>query len=401
MAAIGRLATGAAHDFNNVLQSVVNALELVLDDVAEDTQARQFTEIAINAAIRGASLTGHMLSIAREQVPQPKIIDLGAFLYDIRELLARTLGPHIDVAIRLDGSPTALADPGQLQTAMLNLAINASNAMPRGGSLTMAAGMESENGEPRAVICFTDTGVGMDNAMSAHSAVPLFTTKGADGGGLGLSMVQGFAERSGGALRITSVPGQGNSVRLTMPSTMPTRQVERRKTSLEPLSHRRILLVDDLTDVLLTLTALLAKAGFKVTPADSGIQALAILEADGPFDVLVTDFAMPGMNGADLITRCRVVQPGLRAVVITGFNESNFADTLPKGTDVLYKPVQRQDLIEMVHRILRRDQEDWLVPFNGPTGGGHGVVGQPEQSPGSRQFGQPLNAVGSRVGDGE
>jgi PAS domain S-box-containing protein len=358
MEAIGRLAAGVAHDFNNILQSIVNALELVLDDVVEDTQAWKFTDMAIRAAVRGASLTDYVLAYAREQVLHPKLIELGPFLYDIQNLLGRTLGPHIAVTVHVDGSPVMFVDPGQLQTALLNLAINASHAMPRGGTLSMAAGEVIEDEEPWTVITITDTGQGMDEATLARAVEPFFTTKGIGGSGLGLSMVHGFAEQSGGRLNITSVPGRGTTVRLSRPSTVDSHDDVPRMVSGKPRSHCRILLVDDLTDVLLTLTALLARAGFEVTPADSGNQALAILAADGPFDLLITDFAMPGMNGADLITRCCVAQPGLRAVVITGFAEQSFADTLPRGTEVLRKPVQRRDLIESVHRLMRRDEAE-------------------------------------------
>jgi PAS domain S-box-containing protein len=359
MEAVGRLTAGVAHDFNNILQSIVNALELVLDDVAEDTPARKFTDIAIRAAVRATSLTNHMLSYAREQVLRPKVIELGPFLYDIQNLLARTMGSHnVIVRIQVTGSPSILADPGQLQTALLNLGINASHAMPSGGTLTMEASEESEGGRPWAVIGVIDTGVGMDETTLARAVEPFFTTKGADGSGLGLAMVQSFAEQAGGRLRITSVPGRGTTVRLRMPSAVPDHRDVSRKEAAKPRSHCRILLVDDSTDILSTLTALLARAGFEVAPADSGNQALAILAADGPFDVLMTDFAMPGMNGAELITRCRSVQPGLRTVVITGLTDLSFADTLPRGTGVLHKPVQSIELIETVHRLMRGDQDE-------------------------------------------
>jgi PAS domain S-box-containing protein len=366
MEAIGRLAAGVAHDFNNVLQSMVNALELVLDDVAEGTTARKFTDIAITAAIRGASLTRRVLSYTREQSLHPKPIELGPFMRELQELLERTLGPHITFGIQLAGNPSVLADPGQLQTALLNLAINASEAMPLGGTLTMTASQEPEDGKPWTVIAFTDTGVGMDDATLGRAIDPFFTTKGASGNGLGLAMVDSFAEQSGGKLRIASVRGQGTTVSLSMPSPPlgPDRLDVPSTTAAAPRTGCRILLVDDLTDVLLTLTALLAGAGFVVTPADSGSQALSILAASGPFDVLITDFAMPGMNGAELITRCRAIQPGLRAVVITGFAEASFVDTLPKGTHVLRKPVRRNDLVEVVHGLMHHDQGREPISFD-------------------------------------
>jgi PAS domain S-box-containing protein len=357
MEAIGGLAAGVAHDFNNILQSIVGALELVLDDVAAGTPARKFTEVAINAAVRGASITHHMLSYARKQLLRPKMIELRPFLHDIQRLLSRTLGPHIAVTIQLDGNPSMLADPGQLQTALLNLAINGAHAMPRGGTLSIRACEETEVDQPWAVVVVTDTGVGMDEATRARSVEPFFTTKGLDGSGLGLSMVSGFAEQSGGKLLITSTLGQGTTVKLSMPSNAPDQHDEQHWVLKDPQAHCRILLVDDLTDVLSTLTAILAKAGFEVTPADSGNQALAILAADGPFDVLITDFAMPGMNGAELITRCRAIQPGLRVAVITGFAELGFVEALPQGTDVLRKPIQRKDLIATVHRLMASDHD--------------------------------------------
>jgi PAS domain S-box-containing protein len=368
MADIGDLAAGAEHDFNNVLQTVVNALELVLDDVAEDTPARMFAEIAIKTAVRGASLASQMLSRDREHAAPPTIVDLRPFLHDIRELLGHTLGPHIAVTINVEGNPSVLADPGQLQAALLNLAINASHAMPGGGALTMAASIEYVDGQPCVVVGFTDTANGTNGSTLAEAARPFFITTGRDGKGIGLSLVHSFAERSGGSLRVASASGQGTTVRLCLPANPADHRDVRQKAPANLQSSGRILLVDDLTDMLLTLTAALARAGFEVTPADSGVQALAILTADGPFDVLITDFAMPGMNGAELITRCRTVQPGLRALVITGFGEATFADTLPKGTDVLRKPVQRKELVETVNNLMKRDPDGSVTPYNGQTG---------------------------------
>ena len=221
MEAIGRLAAGVAHDFNNILQGIIGGLELVLDEVADATPAQKFTEVAINAAMRGSSLTHGLLSYARKQMLRPQPIALAPFLADMEKLLARTLGPHIRIKVNADRTASVLADPGQLQTALLNLAINASHAMPLGGVLTMEAREESEAGQLWVALSVTDTGTGMDEATLARAVEPFFTTKGLNGTGLGLSMVQGFAEQSGGRFHISSAPGHGTMVELRLPSAVP------------------------------------------------------------------------------------------------------------------------------------------------------------------------------------
>lgn len=321
--AIGRLAAGVAHDFNNILQSVTSGLELVLDDVEAGRPAHEFAEIALNSARRGSYLTHHLLSYARKQMLQPRQLDVALFLSDMQRLLSRTLGLHIMVKVRADQVlPHIHVDPGQLQTALLNLAINAAHAMPRGGTLTLEARKGSEAGQRYAVVAVTDTGVGMDEATLAQAFEPFFTTKGLDGSGLGLSMVQGFVEQSGGEVHIESAPGKGTKVELRLPAAEPASNSNEQQNTLAKLrGSGRVLLVDDVADVLVTTGAFLERAGFQVAQAGSGNQALAVLAAGGRFDALVTDYAMPGMNGVELIEQVRVVQPGLAALVITGFAE--------------------------------------------------------------------------------
>ena len=356
MEAIGRLSAGVAHDFNNILQSIVGGLELVLEEIDQKTPAHQLTNVAINSAMRGASLTHHLLSYARKQTLRPQAVEVAQLLADLGTLLARTLGPQVDIRVRAERVPPALADPGQLQTALLNLAINAAHAMPQGGVLSLDARAEADAGRGWVLLAVTDTGVGMDEATLAQAADPFFSTKGLDGSGLGLSMVQGFAEQSGGGFRISSAPGEGTTVELRLPAAAPDhRTVRPERFEARPASGR-ILLVDDGADVLATTGALLEKAGFVVVCADSGDRARDMLAAGERFDALVSDYAMPGLSGADLIVEAQTLQPGLRALLITGYASAGYAGTLPEGTPVLHKPFQRNDLLAALRQVMERDR---------------------------------------------
>ncbi|WP_168027648.1 ATP-binding protein [Falsiroseomonas selenitidurans] len=354
MEAIGGLAAGVAHDFNNILQSVVGALEMVLEELPPGTAGHDYAAVALGAAERGSSLTHHLLSYARKQLLQPRHIPLEPFLADLRKLLMRTLGPHIEVSVQAGEVPGLLADPGQLQTALLNLAINAAHAMRQGGTLRITARLHAPQAARWVCLSVADSGAGMDAATLARAVEPFFTTKGRDGSGLGLSMVQGFAEQSGGRLQIQSVVGQGTRVDLWLPAAEAA-PVERPAAAPAPAASGRVLLVDDSPDVLLITGTLLERAGFSVARAASGDRALELL-SQSPFDALVTDYAMAGLNGADLITEARLMRPRLRTLLITGFADQRYADRLPPGTLVLHKPYQRQDLLAAMNRILQPQQ---------------------------------------------
>jgi PAS domain S-box-containing protein len=350
--AIGALAAGVAHDFNNILQSIVGCLELVQDDFAADAPGRRFVDIALNAAVRGSSLTHHLLSYARQQILQPHTVALAPILAELQEMLTRTLRPNVTVQVHTHQMPAIVVDPGQLQTALLNLAINASHAMPQGGSVSIEAHVESVGGAPWVRIAVTDTGIGMDEATLARATEPFFTTKGVNGCGLGLSMVHGFAAQSGGRFNITSAPGAGTTVELWLPTAA---AAEPHSPAAGPAGRHatgRILLVDDNDDVLVTTGAFLKKAGFEVVQAASGEQALALLTAGGRFDALVSDHAMPGMNGAELLAAAHLHQPGLSAVIITGFADASYAASLPAATPVLHKPFQHFDLIAALRLVI-------------------------------------------------
>ncbi len=356
MEAIGRLAAGVAHDFNNILQAVIGSLDLVLDELPAGTSARQFTGTALDAALRGSHLTHHLLSYARKQILWPQPIDLVSFLPEIERLLARTLGPHIAIVLNVRQLPRAQADPGELQTALLNLAINAAHAMPKGGTLHIAADEERGPGpgQPWVRITLADTGTGMDPATLAQAVEPFFTTKGLGGTGLGLSMVQGFAEQSGGTLRIDSAPGRGTVVQLRLPAAAsPASREVARPADKRPVSGR-ILLVDDSTDVLVTVGAFLERAGYGVVRVEHGERALAVLAKDAEFDAMISDYAMPGLNGLDLIAQARLLKPGLPALVITGYAALCDGDAA-EGTTVLHKPFQRHELLGALAGVMGRE----------------------------------------------
>jgi PAS domain S-box-containing protein len=355
MEAIGRLAAGVAHDFNNILQAIISGLDLVVDEAGVGTPLREYASVALGSAMRGSQLTHHLLCYARKQMLWPQTIQIGVFLTEIEQVLARTLGPQIAVVVRADQRAAALADPGELETALLNLAVNAAQAMPRGGTLRIDAGLVREADRIWVALTLTDTGTGMDDATLAQAMEPFFSTKGAKGTGLGLSMVQGFAEQSGGTLRIASAPGRGTTVELRLPASIAAQPDDPSAPPEPPLTASgRVLLVDDSPDVLVTVGAFLEKAGFDVVRAENGDAALAHLAASGRFDALVSDYAMPGLNGADLILQARQIQPGLHALIITGFAALSPAG-LGDGTVVLHKPFHRRALIEALLQAMGRD----------------------------------------------
>jgi PAS domain S-box-containing protein len=347
--AIGKLAAGVAHDFNNILQSVVSNLELALDDVPEGTETHDFAKVALQAAQRGASLTDYLLSYARKQRLTPASIAVGAFLDGMVKLLRSSLDPGITLEVKVPETLFVLVDVGQLQNAILNLAINASHAMPAGGMLTIEAQSNTEG--KCVIISLTDTGIGMDAATLAQAAEPFYTTKGNGGSGLGLSMVQGFAAQSGGEFYITSALGRGTTTTLRLPAATPGVLVKPVRAVAVPRGGR-ILLVDDSEDVLVAVGAFLTKAGFIAVRAENGDEALAFLKASPGFDALITDYSMPGMNGLDLIIEARNFQPALPAILITGFAGFAGAKTIDDGTLVLHKPFQREELLTALQQVI-------------------------------------------------
>jgi PAS domain S-box-containing protein len=347
MEALGSLTSGVAHDFNNLLMIILGSLQLLQRRLPEqDARAARLLDAALQGARRGQALTTRLLAFARQQDLAPLPIDPRALLSALRPMLAQLLGPAI--AIEEDLPPdlwTLRADPNQLELALLNLAANARDAMPRGGRLRLAArnatagarsvfvdlGMAA--GAPGAapagdyvVLSVTDTGSGMDEAALARAADPFFTTKGpGKGTGLGLSMVHGFAEQSGGALTLASRQGQGTTAELWLPRTTdPVDGAASGHAAPYATNGRslRILLVDDDPLVLAGTEAMLEELGHApVHIAASAEQALRVLERDGGFDLLLTDHMMPGLTGMQLAARARALHPSLPILLASGFAE--------------------------------------------------------------------------------
>jgi PAS domain S-box-containing protein len=375
MEAVGRLTAGVAHDFNNLLQAMMGGLELLKDRVGTDPTSSQLLAMSIDAAQRGARLTHHLLAFSRIQVLRPSAIDIAALLRQAVAMLGRTLGPSIVIrAAEDDAGLHAFADPVQLEACILNLAINARDAMRAGGTLTIRAyrtqvgpslASETLPQGDYAVLAVEDTGVGIPQDVLDKVFEPFFTTKGVgEGSGLGLPMVLGFARQSGGDVRITSAPGQGTRVEVFVPraNVMPPEppvatghaMATGQKNRLGGIGH--VLLVDDAPDVLVTLGAFLEGAGFQVTKAHSADDALRIIASPLPLLAIVTDYAMPGMSGAELMLQVAQIRPELPGLLVTGYPGIEGLDDLPDRVQVLRKPFLRAELLERMRIMLERNQ---------------------------------------------
>ncbi|KMO43551.1 histidine kinase [Methylobacterium tarhaniae] len=365
MEAIGQLTGGVAHDFNNLLAVVLGNLTLALKRLPDDRKLRQLIENSIHAAERGATLTKRMLAFARRQELTTGPIDVPELVRGMAELLQRSISPgiRIDTRFPLRLAP-AFADAAQLELALLNLTVNARDAMPEGGTLTIAAREEriAADAVPGLAagryVCLsvTDTGTGMDEATLAKAAEPFFTTKGVGKGtGLGLSMIHGFAEQSGGRLLLRSAPGQGTTAEIWLPVA----EGEHRRSEeaaprpdLPALAPRTVLVVDDDPLVLMNTAAMLEDLGHAVLEASSGAQALRLLrEAGGRIDLMITDQVMPGMTGARLIDAVRSEAPGLPIVLASGF--ADLPEAGLSGIVRLAKPFEQADLARALVASLR------------------------------------------------
>jgi PAS domain S-box-containing protein len=360
--ALGELAGGIAHDFNNVLQAISGAADLVRGRLDRPGMIIRQMQTIENAVKRGASISERLLAFARRSNLRASPLDVAALLDDLARLLAQTLGVSVTIRIEVETSlPLMLADRGTLETVIVNLATNARDAMPAGGVLTLSATRlvvskadRGRNGlRPGRYIKITaaDTGEGMSEATLARATDPFFTTKSLDKGtGLGLSMAKGFAEQSGGDLEITSSLGRGTSVCIILPvaETEGAGSGARTRSPERP----RILLVDDDSLVRGTLQQLLELSDYRVVSAADGEEAIAAFEAEGA-DLLLTDLAMPGMNGVALIAKLQEQLPGLPAILMTGYagDASKVSEDGPYR--LLFKPVTITKLHAEISECLR------------------------------------------------
>ncbi len=365
MEAIGQLTGGIAHDFNNLLGVIVGNVEFLIDAVSDKPEEAALAEQILTSALSGADLTRRLLAFARRQTLQPRLVDLNAYLPSHLTILRRLLGESIQITTVLahDLWPTR-ADPSQIGDALLNMAINARDAMPHGGSIRIRTEnahvpLDDAHGDTApgdyVVLSVTDSGLGMAPEVLERAMEPFFTTKepGA-GSGLGLSMIFGFAKQSHGHLTIRSTEGRGTTVRLFLPrAEEPMDESDSGIADrLLPTGEQTVLLVDDNEEMRNTARRHLAALGYRVSEAASGPAALDLLRAGGGFDLLFTDVVMPdGMSGYQLASAARTVQPGLKVLFTSGF--SPVVDDMGKAAGgMLRKPYRKQDLAVKVRAAL-------------------------------------------------
>jgi len=365
--AIGKLTGGVAHDFNNLLTVVLGSLDLLRRYLSnDDPRILRLLDNAMQGAQRGATLTQRMLAFARRQELDPQSVDLVALTRGMRDLLQRSLGPHIAIELRFPlALDNVLADPQQLETALLNLAVNARDAMPSGGVLTIAAHGETTTGDANLPagryvrLALTDTGEGMDEATLSRATEPFFTTKGTGKGtGLGLSMVHGMAEQLGGRFALHSKVAEGTTAELWLPvagqlaAASAPDAPKATRVKQRPLT---ILAVDDDALVLANTRAMLEDLGHTVLVALSGEQAIEKLEHARAVDLVITDHAMPKMTGTDLAKVVVARRPGTPIILATGYAE------LPAGADAglprLAKPYRQEDLVDAIASAIGTGQE--------------------------------------------
>ena len=365
--AVGQLTGGVAHDFNNLLTVVLGNADLLAGHSLDAAQRRQALDMLIGAAERGAVLTRQLLAYARQQPLAPSAVDVNQLVAAIQPMLRRTLGEHIEITV--DGAPQlwpAMVDPTQLESALLNLCLNARDAMPSGGRLTLGTSpLTLGPGEAdlpagdyvRLRVSDTGTGIAPDDLQRVFE--PFFTTKEkGKGTGLGLAMVYGFVRQSGGQVGISSEPGRGTTVQLDLPrATTPVVAVVPAPAAAVQGGHETILVVEDDDLVRLLASAELQAMGYRVVEAPNGVEALRLVEQGQPFDLLFTDVIMPGgVSGRDLADATRRLRPGLRVLFTSGYTEDAFNQPgrPDAGLPLLPKPYRRAELARAVRAALER-----------------------------------------------
>ncbi len=370
MEAVGQLTGGVAHDFNNLLSIIVGNLQLLSRPLQGQEKLVELADSALKAALRGADLTKRLLSLSRRQVLEPRLLDVNELVMEMDELLRRTLGNSVDIETRFAKNlHPATIDPGQLESALLNLAINARDAMPEGGQLLIETSNLSipESGSPEfpqatpgeyVFLAVSDTGCGMPSDVADRAFEPFFTTKDVSkGSGLGLSMVHGFVEKSGGFTSIRSNVGVGTRLRLLFPmADDDTASSEQQIIEIEmPRGDECILVVEDDNEVRKTTIALLTDLGYQALEAGDGPSALRVLGAHPEIDLLFSDVMMPGgMRGPVLAQQAGEIRPDLPVLFATGFAESTI---LYKGVEaspdsVICKPYGHDELARKIRRVL-------------------------------------------------
>jgi signal transduction histidine kinase/CheY-like chemotaxis protein len=361
MEAIGQLTGGIAHDFNNLLTAVIGNLDMIRTR-ASNERLQRMADNALEAARRGAKLASQLLAFSRSQRMDVGPVDLAQLLNGMNGLLAQSVGPSVRVDVRIeDDAQFIVSDANQLELALLNLAVNARDAMPNGGTLTIKAQRvdDSERHLPSVELSVADTGAGMTEEVRSHAIEPFYTTKPiGQGTGLGLSQVYAVVRESGGTLAIDSEPGRGTIVRMILPAGAPP--VVRTESHSQPMTtpsgvrsseQTRVLVVDDDRLVRRFMAESLRSLQYNVTEAENGVQGLATLERER-FDLLVVDFAMPGMNGAEVARAAQERQPGIKVVMVSGYADSAAIDAALGTARLLRKPFDLAELGAAVAQTL-------------------------------------------------
>jgi two-component system cell cycle sensor histidine kinase/response regulator CckA len=360
MEAIGRLAGGIAHDFNNLLTIITGNVHLIQHRAPGDPEFPQLVEDINDAATRAAALTRQLLMFSRKQPTRPEVLDLNEIVSGMVSLLRRLIGERVTVRTQLAAAPVRVrADRGQLEQVVMNLAVNAKDAMPEGGTLTVGTAEFIENGRfAQLVVC--DTGTGMTDDVKRHLFEPFFTTKEVGKGtGLGLATVYGIVQQSGGTIEVDSTPGAGTTFRIRVPWC----ESQARSSGVISVgslsgrtpagSRRSVLLVEDEDRLRKFARYTLESQGYVVTDAGGGEAALAALKPNQKFDLLVTDLMMPGIDGRELATRVRAVRPEIAVVFISGYvPDHRRVEGLP-GAIFLPKPFTPLDLVKAVEKAAR------------------------------------------------
>lgn len=363
--AIGQLTGGVAHDFNNLLMAILSNLEMLRKHLVDDQKATRLIEGALYGAKRGASLTQRLLAFARRQELQIQAADIGALVRSLESLLSQSIGPGVELRIRIEDKPLrAEVDVNQIELALLNLVINSRDAMPDGGTIdiTVEACRVSEeaglaDGDYIGV-AVTDSGKGMDPTTLRRAVEPFFSTKGVGKGtGLGLSMIHGLALQLNGALQLASSPDKGTTARLLLPSIADGRvDAAERGPSEVPTPSKDaapsyILVVDDDALIAMSTVDMIEDLGHRALEAHSGSKALEIIQSNARIDLMITDYSMPRMTGAELILAARRVRPGLRIVLASGYADlpgnNQFLD-VPH----LSKPYDQRQLAVEINKAL-------------------------------------------------
>jgi signal transduction histidine kinase/ActR/RegA family two-component response regulator len=377
MEAVGQLTGGIAHDFNNLLTGIIGSLELLEIRLRQGrtSEIQRYVAAAQGASKRAAALTHRLLAFSRRQTLDPRPTDVNRLVMDMEELIRRTVGPHItlDVVTAVGLWPT-LIDPSQLESALLNLCINARDAMPEGGRITIETAnrwLDDHAATERDLapgqylsLCVTDTGTGMTPDVIARAFDPFFTTKPlGQGTGLGLSMVYGFVRQSGGQVRIYSEVGCGTTMSLYLPHHYGSSPEAITRTapaaSVRAPTGKTVLIIDDEPSVRMLVTEVLEELGYSSIEASDGPAGLRILESEAVVDLLITDVGLPGgINGRQLADAARITRPDLKVLFITGYAENAIISSghLTPGMRVLTKPFVVETLANRIHEMIGDDK---------------------------------------------